>query len=706
MSDSISRRKFLKLTGLGAAAAALTGCGPAARYVVRRPYYDMPEYAKLGESTYFATTCTECPAGCGLIMRTFEGRAIKAEGNPNHPVNRGKLCSRGLVGVQGLYNPDRIKAPGKRAKRGEPALAAMDWNAALDVVRQALSGSGQGIAFYLGLAPDHLFDLVTELSQAVGAPAPVRYTALGMFEGRATLVEACRQVLGEARFPYFDIAGADLVLSFGANFLETWLSPVAFTRGYSQFRRTSPLKKTRGYFVSFEARRSLTSGVADEWYPVTPGSEGLVAQALGKLLAERGWTMPVSFEGVDVDAAAATAGITREKLEYLADLAMNSAHPLFIPGGYAAGHVDGLAASREILALNLGAKNVGQPGGVFLGAASAESSPLRDVQQLIERMRSGQVETLLIHGANPVFDLPQSLGFTQALSSVKQVISFATYPDETAEMSDYVFPDHSPLESWGYQRTLAGADRPVTSGLQPVVVPLYDTRSTADVLLSAGKLGYSDEVDFLQQKLTPLLNESGGTVEAAEIATFWARYLQFGGWWTRDANVSGAEAQEGLEAGSQQVTAAPKGQFHLVTFPTQMGDGSGANRPWLQETPDPSTTVIWNSWLEIHPSAAEELGLHDDDVVTVKSASGELEAVVYKFPAIRPDTVAIPFGQGHTALGRWAEGRGSNPAYLLGAELNEAGDLAFGDTLVTITPTGKRRPLSRTESRAGVYGEH
>ncbi|HMN60953.1 MAG TPA: molybdopterin dinucleotide binding domain-containing protein, partial [Anaerolinea sp.] len=380
--------------------------------------------------------------------------------------------------------------------------------------------------------------------------------------------------------------------------------------------------------------------------------------------------------------------------------------PLFIPGGYAAGHVDGLAATREILSLNQAANNLGKPGGVFLGAAAAESSPLRDVQQLVERMRSGQVETLFVHAANPVFDLPAGLGFAQALGSVKQVISFASYPDETAEMSDYVFPDHTPLESWGYQRTLAGADRPVNSGLQPVVVPLYDTRATADVLLASGKLSYTDEVDFIQKKLSPLLNQSGGTVEATEIATFWARYLQFGGWWTRDADVSAGMPQTGLEASTQQVTTAPKGQFHLITFANQMGDGSGANRPWLQETPNPSTTVIWNSWLEINPATAEELGVTDDDVVTVKSAAGEIEAVVYKFPAIRPDTVAIPFGQGHTAMGRWAEGRGSNPAILLGSALNEAGDLAFGDTLVTITPTGKRRPLSRTESKTGVYGEH
>lgn len=703
MSETISRRNFLKLGGLGAAAAVLTGCGPAARYVTRRPYHDMPEYATLGESTYYATTCTECPAGCGLVVRTFEGRAIKAEGNPNHPVNRGKLCSRGLVGVQGLYNPDRIKGPGQRSARGDTTLTSIDWEAGLDVVRSALD-DGPSTAFYLGLAPDHLFDLASQLAAAVGAPPPVRYGALGMFEARTTLVEATQQVFGVARFPFFDLAGADLVLSFGANFLETWLSPVAYTRGFSQFRRSQG--KQRGHLVSFEARRSQTSGMADEWYPVTPGSEGLVALALARLLVAKGWSFPFDPSGVDVDAAAQAAGLTPEQLNHLADLVAEAEHPLFVPGGNALAHVDGLAVARSILALNLGANNVGQPGGVFLTPAESGASSLREVQDLIERMRSGQVKTLFVHGANPVFELPPALGFSEALANVPQVISFASFPDETALMSDYVLPDHTPLESWGYQRTLAGADRAIYASLQPVVVPLYDTRATADVLLSAGKLPFADEVTFLHEVLAPLLNQSGGTVEAAEIATFWARYLQFGGWWTLDSGLAGSDAQPTLEAAAPQVSPAAEGRFHLITYPTHLGDGSGANRPWLQETPASSTTVMWNSWVEINPRTAEALGLKDDDVVRLTSPAGEIEAVVYKFPAIRPDTVAIPFGQGHSALGRWAEGRGANPAALLGASVNEAGDLAFGDTQVTITATGRRRPLSRLESKAGVYGEH
>jgi molybdopterin-containing oxidoreductase family iron-sulfur binding subunit len=139
-----------------------------------------------------------------------------------------------------------------------------------------------------------------------------------------------------------------------------------------------------------------------------------------------------------------------------------------------------------------------------------------------------------------------------------------------------------------------------------------------------------------------------------------------------------------------------------------MGDGNGANRPWLQEPPDPMTTVTWNSWIEIHPKTAELLGIHDDDIVEVKSSTSDfsVEAIVYLYPAIRPDTVAIPFGQGHTALGRFAEGRGCNPAIVWSASVNQAGDLALSDTTVTIKPTGKRRPLARQESKEGVYGEH
>ena len=149
---------------------------------------------------------------------------------------------------------------------------------------------------------------------------------------------------------------------------------------------------------------------------------------------------------------------------------------------------------------------------------------------------------------------------------------------------------------------------------------------------------------------------------------------------------------------------AGEGEFFFVPFVSPTLAEAGANKPWLQELPDPTTTVMWNTWVEINPKKAEELGIDDDDVVRIVSEAGEIKASVYKYPAIRPDTIAVPFGQGHTAYGQFAAGRGVNPADVLGAHFNEAGDLAFSGMKVKIVKTGEKRPLSRLEGKAGVYG--
>lgn len=716
MSNKISRRDFLKVSGIGVTAAAvLTGCGPSSRYVVRQAYAEMPEYNQTGKSTYYATTCRECPAGCGIIMRTVEGRAIKAEGNPDHPVNKGKLCSRGLTSVQGLYNPDRIGGPQHRS-RGTMNFNPMEWQEAIDVVKQGLSDPAK-MAFLMGLEPDHLFDLASEICEATGAAAPLRYSTYGTSEARATLVQASKNVFGSEQLPQFDLSEADVVLSFGANFFETWLSPVAYSRKYRQMRRQKFGK--RGYMVSIEARQTLTGANADEWLPVIPGSEGLVALAIGKVAAEtKKMNVPGMFATIDIQAVAKASGISEEKLTALGKKFAEAERPLALPGGAALSTSNGLLNAEAILKLNVLADNLGKPGGVFLTTGNSTIATMADMQQLIDKMNAGQVDTLFIHGTNPVFELPLASGFKEALKKVKTVISFSSFEDETAVQSDYVFPDHTGLESFGYQRVLAGSDRPALSSIQPVVQPVHNTKATADVLLAAaaasgGNLAkviqYTDEVDFLQQKILPYI-QAGGFYTAAELPTFWSKWLQYGGWWKKEAGLRApsnmAKMDEALQISSPKVVEEGSA-FHLVTFFTQLGDGRGANRPWLQETPDPMTTVTWNSWIEIHPETAEKMGIENDDIVEVKPIDGgnSIEAIVYKFPAIRPDTIAIPFGQGHEVLGRFAEGRGVNPAQIWTTTTNQAGDLALADTVVTITKTGRRRPLARQESKAGVYGD-
>jgi hypothetical protein len=217
---------------------------------------------------------------------------------------------------------------------------------------------------------------------------------------------------------------------------------------------------------------------------------------------------------------------------------------------------------------------------------------------------------------------------------------------------------------------------------------------------------YKDEVEYIQSSLTALIPEAG-FYNTQDINSFWELWQQNGGWWNQAAGLGSPAAQNALEASFSQ--SMPEfdgsGEFYFMPFfSTLLSDGSGSNKSWLQELPDPTTTVVWNSWIEINPETADRLGISDDDVVRITSPFGELEASVYRYPAIRPDTIAMPFGQGHTSFGRYAQNRGANLVRLLGTRLNAAGDLALFSVKVRIEKTGRQQTLARFESRLGVYG--
>ncbi|HEY5983521.1 MAG TPA: molybdopterin-dependent oxidoreductase, partial [Anaerolineales bacterium] len=580
------------------------------------------------------------------------------------------------------------------------------------------------IAFLMGMAPDHLFDLVTEMTKALGAPAPIRFGALGMFEARRTLIQAAERMLGSAGMPFFDLGEADLVFSFGANFLETWLSPVAQTREFAKFRQRNP--RGRGHLVQFEARMSQTGSKAEEWIAIRPGSEALVVLAIGRLVAESlGKPLPPAFANADIEAAAKASDVSVEMLQQLGTAFAQAGRALAIPGGAALGQSNGLEIAEAVLALNALVGAVGRAGGVYLAPVAPLTeeyhapASMKEMAAFIQKLNSGQIKTLLIHGTNPVFELPKALGFEEALANVQQVISFATFPDETALQADYVFPDLHGLESWGYQQVATGASSSVLSGSQPVVVPMLNCKSTADVLLAAAALPsgsaggqlqaalpFTDELAFIQSRLETLMTDASGFFTAPEINTFTASFQQYGGWWSTDDRRVAPSASAALNVSLQAAGAEfdGDGDFYFLPFVSPILGEAGANKPWLQEVPDPTTTVMWNTWIEMNPQTADKLGIEDQDVIRVISPNGSVEATVYRYPAIRPDTIAMPFGQGHTTYGQYAAKRGVNPADLLGLRMNGAGDAAFGSTKVRIEKTGRKRGLARLESALGVYG--
>ncbi|MGW8249981.1 MAG: molybdopterin dinucleotide binding domain-containing protein, partial [Anaerolineales bacterium] len=279
-------------------------------------------------------------------------------------------------------------------------------------------------------------------------------------------------------------------------------------------------------------------------------------------------------------------------------------------------------------------------------------------------------------------------------------------------------PDLTYLESWGYQVASPGADRPTVSSQQPVVRPLYDTLDTSQILLDlaarvegevAEALPWTDVPAYIQHITSELYGSSLGAYDARTPAGFWSLWLQYGGWWSekeiqREPEVTDV-MQNQLPVSPPQFDGDPEVYpFHLYPYPsTALSDGRGANQPWLQETPDPMTTVQWGTWVELNPVTAESLGVSDNDIVQVESPYGILDVSVVVYPGIRPDVVAIPIGQGHQDYGRFAQaGDGGNPIRLVSPMTDpDTGALAWGATRVRLIPTGRKKKLARLESLDG-----
>lgn len=726
MTDQISRRDFLKIGATSAAVAVLAGCQQPRRWITLEPYLRPPEEQLAGQATWYASTCRQCPAGCGILVRIMNGRAVKIEGNLEHPLNRGKLCARGQAGLQVLYNPDRLPGPVRQIQRGSRQFERLDWNEAINSLFSKVQAAESGVAVWLGSATSgHLYDLFKRFTTAIGAPDPIVFDLYTGFHGYRVLSAASQDLLGREQLPIYDLGQADVVFSFGADLLGTWLSSTRYGIEFSRFR-SQPLGK-RGYLVQFEPRMSITGAKADRWVPIRPGCEALVAQAITRLIADQAFGSTDRVEraralagDVDVNSAAAASDIPVDELARLARIFATTERPMAIPGSVLTGQDNAAEAVATVQALNLIAGTLGQSGGLSLSQgiphpafARPAFSPFSDVQDLIARMRAGEVQVLLVHGANPAYDLPEQAGFAEAVGHVPFVVSFSPFVDETAVQADLILPDHTYLEAWGYEVASPGFDLPVIGSQQPVVTPVGDTRSTGDVLLTiargipaaAAMLHWADEVAFLKDLVAEL---PPGAAGGSGVDVLWARFLQHGGWWPALTPASGSAT---LPAPKPIQMTPVRFQGDEQAYPyflhlymsNLLSDGRGANQPWLQGSPDPMTTIAWQTWVEINPVTAQKLGVQDGDVVKVTSPHGELEAPVYTYPGIRPDTVAIPLGQGHTDYGRYARNRGSNALRLVGARANAASSsLAWATLRVRVTPTGWKVAIAGFENKVGV----
>jgi anaerobic selenocysteine-containing dehydrogenase/Fe-S-cluster-containing dehydrogenase component len=696
-NTGMDRRKFLTVVGVtGVGTAALSGC--STQQVEKLiPYMVQSEDQIPGLPTVYASTCTECAAGCGLHVRTREARAIKLEGNPHHPVNAGTLCARGQAALQGLYNPDRIAGPmARNGDRFEP----ITWDDAITRLADQLKAAQGRVAVLSGAGEGTFTDLLRSWTGALGG----RLTRWEPFDHEAVRA-ANRQVFGRDELPAHDFASARYILSFGTDFLESWLAPVENQRG---FARSHGFHGDMAKHVYVGPRRSLTGLNADAWHAIAPGSEAVLALAMANLILAEGSRAPAgaaSLRGVlaawSPEVAAEATGLSAEVITGMAR-EFGAAEPgLAVAGGVASQHRGAAEVCVAVNLLNYVAGNVGRT--VRFGAALQSGDGHAGLQGLQSALDGGQVAVLLVHEANPVYALPKADGFADALKKVPFKVSTALFMDETAAACDLLLPNHHALERWDDLQPRAG----VRSLMQPVMEPVFNTRATGDVLLQTaqkvgGPLAGLSAPSFeahLKRVWADVAQQRG----AGDSEAFWRASLASGGVFDEVA-----PAAVSLAPGAGASFTAPAfdgdGEYTLVAYPSPMYyDGRGANRPWLLENPDPVTKVTWQSWVEVHPETARELDVREGEVLRLTSPHGSIEVPVYVYPGVRKDVVAVPLGLGHTEFGQFAKGRGVNALDLLSAR-DGNGFLPYLSTRVSATKTRAYVKLAKTEGNPREMG--
>src|SRR5215470_13045918 len=577
----IDRRSFFKIIAASGAAATAGGCGPSPETYLAAVI--PPDNIVPGVASYFSTVCRECPAGCGLVAKNRDGRVVKLEGNPDHPVNAGVLCIRGQAGLQALYHPDRYRGA---LVAGKPAAWPDAEKALGDKLRGLVSArQGSKIAMVTGIETGSLGRLMDEWTRALGARPRIAYEPLGYEALRA----ANRATYGRDSIPHYAIEDASYVLSFGADFLETWLNAVS---NQAAFARMHALGRGRaGTFVAIEPRFSMTAGNADEWLRNAPGTEGVVALAMLKVILDEGLakggdaaSLRGAVKNADLAKAAESSGLSADAIKRVAHAFAQADGAVALAGGAAATGPQGSDALIAVNLLNMAVGAVGKT--IRFGADSAlgKASSYADMLKLVKAMSVGEIEVLILADVNPVYAMPPKACFTEALAKVPMVVSLATRPTETSAKSGLVLPSLHPLESWGEYAARDG----VIGLMQPTMGPVeiegkpVEGKATGDILLSVGRMALGTEEgkgplkwssfqDYVREQWQGLAREYGAGKNATEL---WEDSLRKGGVFRPAAGSAAAAKFDASRLGVEAAKLEGNGSHALIMYPsTRFYDG-------------------------------------------------------------------------------------------------------------------------------------
>lgn len=640
--EGSSRRDFLKVMGFSLAAATLAACEAPVRKAI--PYVNKPVDINPSVPNYYASTFASGGDYAAIVVKTREGRPIKIDGNKLSPTNQGGVNAIVEASVLTLYDKQRLSGPLAGGQK-------TDWASLDKEVASGLRSAGNVRIVTNTILSPSTEKALGQLAESLGAEI-VTYDASSNYG----ITRANEISYGTAMMPSYRFDRAAVIVSFGADFLGTWISPIEFAKQYSKGRKISSENRNMSRHYQFESNLSMTGANADYRTPIKPSQSGLAVLALYNLLAKKAGISSPSNASVEVDRLSNAAD----------ELWQNRGKSLVVSGSNDPNVQIVINAINDLLGNNGTSIDFTKP--VYFRKGNDQR-----MNQLVTDVQAGRVGGLVFYNCNPVYDFARGADLAEAIGKTKISVSTATAMDETAAVVQYVAPDHHFLESWNDFNPRLGE----YSLSQPTISPLFDTRQAQDSFLRwAGQS--VDYYDFLRENWNSTLFAE--QTEATSFQEFWDRTLYNGVYTTNlpvgednENDTTTIQAVGDISSAAAEIAktySSGNGGVELVTYQkVGIGNGTFANNPWLQEMPDPITKATWDNYLTVSQRWASENGLKMFEGATKKanlSINGQTISVpVLVQPGQADGTIGLALGYGRTKAGRVADGVGVNAYQLL-----------------------------------------
>ena len=640
MGLSANRRDFLKFFGFSVAAVSLAACNSTpVRNVV--PYLVKPEEITPGNANYYNSTCGVCPTGCGVTVKTREGRPIKVDGNINSPISGGGLCTTGQASILGLYDTERLDGP---VKVNGGSIAKTDWTTMDGEITSQLSAiqiAGGKIAIVSGTinSPSSLA-VINDFKTKYTNTNHITYDAMS-YSG---MLIANRDAFGKQVIPSYDFRKANVVVSFAADFLGTWLSPVEFTRAWSERRKVEGIAKDGKVLktIIFESNLSLTGTNADYRFPMKSSQEAVYITSLHNAIARLAGQGEISI--------AQSGELAGDAIKQTAAKLWNEKGNSIVISGSNDPKIQLVVNGINMMLGNYGTTiDLDNHSNQYKGIDS-------DMVGFASDLKNGAYSAVIFWNANPVYSSPLSADILAGLKKAKLSISFAGTKDETASACQYIAPDNHYLESWNDSEPKAG----LYQLTQPTISPVFMTRQAQESLLTWAGMAVKPATD-------PFANK--GIYNQKLSASIY--YLYIKSKWAAMGVSSDEAFNKALHDGVYQMPAKPltvpamavtlnsivsdlqstignKAEMDLVLYQNiSVKDGSMSNNPWIQETPDPMSKVTWDNYVSLPKAFAEKEGIKNGDLVNVTYGKVTLNGMpVFVQPGQSNGTVGLAVGYG------------------------------------------------------------